>query len=263
MKVANRIIGLAALVMAQLVYAQNPQQSPSNEISIGENTKLSAGGLVTFGYTGDYGNEIPSSHGLTWGLDGTVSGSYYSPNFISFHATPYYNQSRANSNYQSLTGSSGIDSGANFFTGSHFPGSVNYHYDRNSSGNFGIAGQPGFTTVGKGQGFGINWSVLMPNLPTLSLGYAQGDGSGTIYGTEEQTSSTSKLFNVRSGYEIAGFRLNAFFDHNTQSSKFPQFLAGPEDSLQNSTNHDVGVGAQHSLPLNGQFYRELQPVIGG
>jgi hypothetical protein len=253
MKVANRIIGLVALMMAQLVYAQNPPRQP-NELSIGDNTKLSAGGLVTFGYTGDSGNEIPSSHGLTWGLNGTVSGYYYNPKFISFNATPYYNQSRANSSYQSLTGSSGIDSSANFFTGSHFPGSVNYHYDRNSSGTFGLAGQPSFTTIGKGQGFGVNWSALMPNLPTLSVGYSQGDGSGTIYGTSEETSSTSKLFSVRSGYEIVGFRLNAFFDRNTQDSKFPQFLAGPQDSVQDSTNHDMGIGAQHALPLRGQFY---------
>src|SRR5579864_5642497 len=252
MSLAKRIIGLAVLAMAQFAYAQNQNQTP--ELSIGENTKISAGGLFTFGYSGNYGDVIPSAHGLTWGLDGKLSGYYYNPNFLSFTATPYYNQSRSDSTYQSLTGASGIDTTANFFTGSHFPGSVSYHYDRNSSGTFGLAGEPSFTTIGKGQGFGINWSALIPNLPTLSVGYSQGDGSGTIYGTSEQTNSNTRLFNVRSGYQIAGFRLNAFYDRNSLNSKFPQFLAGTSESVQDSKGDDVGFGVQHPLPLHGQFY---------
>jgi hypothetical protein len=253
MKVAKRIIGLAALVMAQLAYAQQPQ-SQTPELSIGENTKLSAGGLVTFGYSGDYGDVVSSQHGLTFGVDGKLAGYYYNPNFISFTATPYYNQSRDNSSYQSLTGASGVSATANLFSGSHFPGSVSYRYDRNSSGTFGLTGQPNFTTIGRGEGFGINWSALVPNLPTLSVGYSQGDGSGTIYGTSQETNSNTRLFNVRSGYQIAGFRLNAFFDRNSLHSKFPEFLAGQSASVQDSTSHDVGFGALHSLPLHGQFY---------
>lgn len=254
MKVANRIVGLVVLMMGQLVYGQNQPPSQSPELSIGENTRLSAGALFTFGYSGNYGDVISSQHGLTFGVDGRLSGYYYNPNFISFTATPYYNQSRANSSYQSLTGASGINSTANFFGGSHFPGSVSYHFDRNTSGTFGLSGQPNFTTVGKDQGFGINWSALFPSMPTLSVGYSQGDGSGTIYGTSEETNSTSRLFNVRSGYEVAGFRLKAFFDRNSIKSTFPQFLAGQSESVQDSTSDDVGFGAQHALPLHGQFY---------
>ncbi len=120
------------LVLAQLVSAQ----VAPNALTLGENTKMNAGGMFTFGYAGDYGDAIPSSHGLNLGVDGRMSGYYYNPNFLSFSATPYYNQSRADSSYQSLTGASGIDGTANFFTGSNFPGSVAYHYDRNSSGTF-------------------------------------------------------------------------------------------------------------------------------
>ena len=58
MKVANRIIGLVVLVMGQLVYGQNQPPSQSPELSIGENTKLSAGALCTFGYSGNYGDVI-------------------------------------------------------------------------------------------------------------------------------------------------------------------------------------------------------------
>src|SRR5215469_7826443 len=252
MKDAKCIFGLAllAVVAAPFISAQN--QNP--ELKIGDNTRITAGGLVSFGYSGDYGDNINSSHGLTWGLDGKLNGYYYNPNFLSFSATPYYNQSRNDSTYQSLTGASGIDGTANFFTGSHFPGSVTYRYDRNTTGTFGLTGQPNFTTVGKGSGFGVNWSALLPNMPTLSVGYSQGDGSGTIYGTNEETTSSSKLFNVHSNYEILGFRLNGFYTHNTLDSKFPEFLTGQSESIQNSSGSDVGVGAQHNLPLRGTFY---------
>jgi len=254
MKATKYIIGLLLLMTAELVSAQSQPQSQTPELSIGENTKLTAGGLFTFGYTGDYGDVLPSQHSLTFGADGRISGYYYNPNFISFTASPYYNQSRDNSSYQSLTGASGISSTVDLFKGSHFPGSVSYRYDRNSSGNFGLAGQPNFTTIGKGQGFGINWSALLPDLPTLSVGYSQGSGSGTIYGTDETTNSSTRLFNVRSGYQIQGFRLNAFYDRNTLNSKFPQFLAGTSESVQDSKGDDVGFGVQHPLPLHGQFY---------
>jgi hypothetical protein len=59
---------------------------------------------------------------------------------------------------------------------------------------------------------------------------------------------------VRSGYQIAGFRLNAFYDRTSLNSKFPQFLAGQSESVQDSTGNDVGFGAQHALPLHGQFF---------
>lgn len=242
MKWKNRILGLAVLAVAQLAFAQ---------LQVGDNTKLNAGALLTFGYTGDYGDAIPSNHGLDLGVDGKFSGYYYNPNFISFEATPYYNRSNTNSSYQSLTGASGIVGSANFFSGSKFPGSVTYHYDANSTGTFGLAGQPNFTTYGRGQGFGINWSALFPDLPTLSVGYSQGSGHSTVYGTTDEANSSSRLFNVRSTYDLAGFRLNGFYDHTWVDSKFPQFLAGQQEAVQDSNGQDIGVSAQHNLPLHG------------
>ncbi len=249
MKVAKLIIGGVVLMMAQLAIGQ---QSPS--IALGENTKLSAGGLFTFGYQGDYGDAVPSDHGLDLGFDGKVAGSYYNPNFLSFTAHPYYDQSRADSSYQSITGASGVDGSANFFTGSNFPGSVSFNYDRNSTGTLGLAGEPNFTTVGSGRGFGINWSALRPGLPTLSVGYSQGSGNSTLYGTDQESDSSTRLFNVHSNYEIAGFRLNAYYTHNSLNSVFPAFLAGAEAQVQDSTGDNLGFGAQHSLPMHGLVY---------
>ena len=248
MKVANRIIAIALLVltsmMAQLARAQ---------LGLGENTKLSAGGLASFGYSGDYGNAIPSDHGLTFGFNGNVNGYYYNPNFLSFSATPYYNQSRADSDYQSLTGAKGVDGTANFFSGSRFPGSVSYHYDADSTSTLGFAGQPNFTTYGKGQGFGINWAALLPGLPTLSVGYSQGDGHGTLYGTDQQTDSSQRMLNIRSNYNIAGWLLNAGFVHQSFNSEFPGFLAGSGDNREDSSGHSFDFGGQHRLPMNGSL----------
>lgn len=243
MKLTIRIFGLV-LAIAQVAAAQ---------LNVGENTKLNAGALLSFGYSGAYGDQIPSNHGLTFGLDGKLSGYYYSPNFISFNATPYYNQSRANSNYQSITGGSGVNGTADFFSASNFPGSVSYHYDADSTGTFGLVDQPNFTTYGKSQGFGITWSALLPKLPTLTVAYSQGMGHSTLYGTSAEANSSTHLFNVHSNYDVAGFRLNGYFDRNSLNSKYPEFLAGQE-TVQDSVGHDFGFGAQHNLPFHGLFY---------
>jgi hypothetical protein len=252
-----RLAGNAAgLFYALLVFAviMSAAQIALGQVTIGENTKLDANGSFTFGYEGAYGDNIESSHGLFLGGSGNLSGYYYNPNFINFTAMPFYNQSRSDSDSQSLTDSTGVNGAVNFFTGSHFPGSVNYYYDRNSSGTFGLAGQPNFTTIGNSHGFSIGWSALVPDWPTLSVSYAQGDGSGTIYGTDQETSSATKLFNVHSSYRLAGFPINAFYTHNTMNSEYPEFLTGEGNSQQDSTGQSMGVGTSHALPMQGTFY---------
>ncbi len=225
------------------------------QLQLGE-TKMKVGGLLTAGYSGDYGNsaEIESDHGLNFGFNGTINGSYYNPNFLSFSVIPYYNQSRNDSDFQSLTGASGVTASANLFTGSHFPGSISFQDNHNSTGTFGLTGQPNFTTHGRGDGFGVGWSALVPGLPTLSVGYSQGSGSGTVYGTDQESGTDTKLFNVRSTYALEGFHLNGFFDHNTLDATFPAFLSGEQESVSNTSGHDFGFGANRSLPVNGSFY---------
>jgi hypothetical protein len=250
MKTARFVIAMALLI-APVILAPVPV---SAQITVGENTKLNASALATFGYAGDYGNDIPSSHGLTFGLDGTVTGSYYNPNFLNFSATPYWNQSRNNSNYQSLTGASGINTTANLFTGSNYPGTVNYHYDTNSTGTFGLAGVPNFTEHGHGQGFSVGWSALLPDMPTLSVSYARGSGGGDVYGTDQQTHSSNQLINVHSNYSIEGFRLNGYYNHNNFDSSYPVFLTGQPETESKTASDNFGFGATHPLPLNGSFY---------
>lgn len=214
---------------------------------------MNMSGILSAGYAGTYGNEIPSSHGLNFSGSAQLSGSYYNPNFLNFTVTPYYNQSRADSSFQSLTSATGVDATANFFTGSHFPGYASYNYTRNSTGSFGLIGTPNFTTIGNGQGFGIGWSALLPNLPTLSASYSQGSGTGTLYGTNEVTSSTNRTFNLRSSYHhLAGWNLGAYYTHQSLQSNFPYFL-GTEQGANTSdySSNSFGANASHDLPWNG------------
>ena len=244
MRFAN-YLGLVAVLLAACLCSAQKQ--------VGDNVHLNASGLFTGGYSGVYGNDIASSHGIDLGLNGSLNGDYFNPNFLSFVVTPYYNQSRADSSFQSLTGASGVAASANIFSGSHFPGSVSYHYDYNSTGTYGLEGVPNFTTQGTGQGFGVNWSLLFPNWPTLSVGYSQGSGSSTLYGTNEESSGHQRNLTLRSGYQIAGFLLNATFDHNTFNSLYPEFLVGQQESISDTSANDFGVNASHNLPLNGTF----------
>ena len=230
-------------------------QFAAAQIQVGDNTHLNAGGLFSVGYAGDYGNQIQSSHALQFGASGTLDGYYYNPNFVNFDVTPYYNQSKADSSYQSLTNASGVAATANFFTGSHFPGSVSYHYDYNSTGTLGLEGVPNFTTQGTGQGFGVSWSALLPDWPTLTVGYQQGSGGGTLYGTNQESTSSQRIFNVHSSYRLAGFNLNAYYDHTTLDSVLPEFLAGEGQTTSNSSGQDWGVNTSRNLPWwNGSMY---------
>jgi len=223
------------------------------QLKLGDNLEMTSGGLLTVGYNATSGDFVQSSHGIQAGIGGDVSGYYYNPNFLNFTIIPYYNQSHFNSDSQSLSSASGVNAVANIFTGSHFPGSVSYRYDYNSTGIFGLANTPNFTAQGSGQGLGINWSVLVPGWPTLSVGYTHGSGTGNVYGTDQTTNSRNQTFNLRSSYTWADWNLNGFYDHYTQHSDFPLFLAG-EEANYNGHGNDVGFSAGRQLPWNGQMY---------
>ncbi|HZL68995.1 MAG TPA: hypothetical protein VFC29_16870, partial [Candidatus Limnocylindrales bacterium] len=148
------IIRDAFCVIAGLLFLVLPA---AGQIQVGDlSSNLS--GVVSAGYSADYGNQINSSHGLSVGGSATASGYYYNPNFVSFNLSPYYGQSRANSNFQSISDSSGVNFSSSIFSGSHFPGSISYAKAYNSEGQFAVPGLPNFTTHGNSDTFGINWS---------------------------------------------------------------------------------------------------------
>ncbi len=171
-----RSIRFARLVTAGLLLSAIPA---SAQIRFGE-TSTSATGTISSGYTATYGNMTPSAHGWTVGGVADFTGSFHSPNFLSYNISPYLNQSRANSNFQSTSNASGVNVSANIFSGSKFPGSVTYSKAYNSEGNYAVPGLANYVTHGDSDTFGINWSENIPDAPSFSAGFQS--GSSRVFG---------------------------------------------------------------------------------
>lgn len=223
------------------------------QITIGDDLSLTSTGSISAGYNGSYGNQIASNHGLTAGGAAAINGFYYNPNFLSFSIDPYFNQSRSNSQFASVTDASGVALSSSIFAGSHFPGSVTYQTNYNTTGNYGIPGIASLNTNGNSQGFGVGWGAYVPGLPTLSVGYQQGDSNYSLYGTNENGSSNFRSFYANSSYNIAGFGLGAGIAHGTSNALIPGVIVGGQTASSNSdiTSYDFNVS--HALPWNGTF----------
>jgi hypothetical protein len=236
-------VGLVALLSALPLAAQ---------VEVGGfNVRMN--GDINAGYTGDLSGLGGSDHGLGFGGNGTLSGFYYNPNFISFTVNPYYDRSQNNSTASSITDSSGYVANANIFEGSHFPGFVSFNQTWNSSGTFGIPGVTGLTTVNNNHGFAMGWSELVPGLPSLTASFSDSSGASSLLGNSAETDSTQRTFTVRSGYRLRGFDLNAGFLHLTTDVTSPTFVEGglAENSSGSSNTFQFFVG--HSLPLHGHI----------
>ena len=244
MKLTARFAGcLLLLLFAKVAVAQ---------LQVGDDLTMRMNGLLTAGYSADFGNEIPSDHSLNLGGNATLNGDYYNPNFLNFTVQPYYNRASDNSTFSSLTDSSGINATTNFFTGSRFPGYASYNYTHNSTGNLGLVGAPNFTTIGTGQGFGVGWSALLPNWPTFSVSYSQGSGNGNVYGTNQESTSSTKTLNLRSTYQVAGWNLSANYQRLDFSALYPEFLGDQTGSnTSDFTGNNFNVNGNHRLPWNG------------
>ncbi len=233
-----------ALLLASVATAQ---------VQVGDNLRMNLNGQASVGYTDDYGNQIASDHGITFGGNANLFGSYYDPNFLSFNINPFYNQSRLNSTYQSNTNASGVNATASIFGGSNYPGSISYSKIYNSDGTFGFPGIANYTTHGNSDALGINWGVYVPSYPSLLVGYQQGNNDFSIYGQNSNNTSNFHAFNVRSLYQVAGFQLNAGYEHSATHSELPEFLVDEQPQTSESTGSTFTVGAGHQLPFHGNF----------
>lgn len=238
----------ARLVQAGLLLLALPVAA---QVKFGE-TSANANGMISTGYTATYGNMTDSTHSWTVGGFGTVSGSYHSPNFLSFNISPYLNQSRANSNFQSISNASGVTASANIFAGSHFPGSVTYSEAYNSQGNFAVPGLANFVTHGNSGTFGVNWSENLPDKPSFSAGYQLGSSQYTVYGTNDQGTNNFHSLNLHSGYRWAGFNLSGYYTNGGGHSEIPQIVAGVVTQTR-TDNSAMGFTTTHALPLQGSF----------
>jgi len=222
------------------------------QLEVGENLSMNLNGTVGFGYAGGSGTYTGSNHSTNVNGYGTLSGSYYHPNFLSFTVQPRYNRSQNNSVSQSIFNSSGVVATTNIFSGSRFPGSVSFSKDYNSTGEFGFPGMAALTTNGSAQSFSVIWGAYLPNLPSLTAAFSKNSNSSTVLGTNTETESSFRNFNLTSQYALAGFNLNGFYNRQNSFTSFPTFL-GAEKGWSDGTSSSYGVSAAHRLPLSGSF----------
>ncbi len=242
-RICKALGGLAGLLLFTLPIAA--------QIQVGDNVSMNLNGIVSLGYTDTNGSDINSSHSVNVGGSGTLSGYYYNPNFLNFNFSPYYNQSSQNSASRSLFDTSGFELNSGIFSGSHFPGSVEYAKSWNSEGNFGIPGVPNYTTRGSGQGIGIGWGVFFQGFPSLSFNFNTGSGAYSVLGADQNGSNDYKNFNVRSNYSIAGFNLSAGYNIGDTTSEIPLVYGNDGIESVSSNNNSWFVGASHQLPMHG------------
>ena len=220
------------------------------QVQVGELT-THLNGTIAPGYSADYSNVSGSDH--SWALGGVanLSGFFYNPNFLSFDVGLYLNQSRANSDFQSISDASGVNASANIFGGSHFPGSVNYSKAWNSEGNYAVPGLANYVTHGNSSTFGINWNENIPDAPSVSVGFQSGSSQYSVYGTNDQGQNDFHSFNFHSGYRFAGFNMGAFYADGGGHSLLPQVVTGEQDTETRTDNSGEGFSVTHPLPLRG------------
>ncbi|HUO13548.1 MAG TPA: hypothetical protein VMX38_01070 [Verrucomicrobiae bacterium] len=224
------------------------------QLQVGDNVRMSMGGTVGYEYSGSI-DQGQSSHGAGFTGNANLTGSYYSPNFLNFNVAPYYNRVQSNSIFGSLTNASGVNAGVNLFAGSHFPGSISYGRTYNSTGEFGIPGSDiGLASTGNNQNFGIGWSAVVPDWPTLSANYMVNNSDSSILGEEGSNTFNNRILTLLSSYKLDGWHFTGQFTHENTDSSFEDFT-NPQEGVTHtaSSQNNFGATAQHSLPLMGSF----------
>jgi len=217
-------------------------------------TTTSMSGFLNFGYAGDLpgkGEGAGDDHGMQVGGSGDLEGYYYNPNFVSFSAQPYYNRSQGNSESGSIFDSSGYTANIRIFSGSHFPGSISFAQAYDSTGVFGIPQTTGLTTNGNSRNFAIGWSALIPDWPSLSVGYARGSGSSSVLGSNEEGESDTQNFTVHSGYRLWGMGLGAGFVHSDLDSSSTGFLTGKQGFNADTSTNTYSFSASRGFRSGG------------
>ncbi|HET7205454.1 MAG TPA: hypothetical protein VFI95_02640 [Terriglobales bacterium] len=224
----------------------------SAQLQVGDDLLMNLNGNLSAGYNAGYSNFGPSNHGFVLGGNANLRGSYYNPKFLSFTVSPFYNQSRANSSYQSISDATGLTSSAAIFSGSNFPGSISYSRTYNSTGNFGLPGQLDLTSHGNGDSLSLGWAENLPDAPHVNASFQEGHSTYSLYGAQGEGQTTFKSFNLGANYMIEGFNLTANYRHSNTHADLPPLFGG-EGARSSSHGDSYGFGVGHALPLHGSF----------
>jgi hypothetical protein len=247
-RVGARIIGMA---VAGLLWSIVPAWA---QVRVGDQLSLDAAGSISAGYSGSFTNEGPSSHGVAFGGNGNITGSFHSAQFLSFDITPFYNQSRDNSTFQSISDSSGVSATATIFGGSKSPGYVNFSRVYNSEGNYFVPGIANYRTNGDSQNFGLGWSFRPTSTLSLNTGFQEGSNNFSLYGASGENFSHFRTFFASANYNLAGFRLGGGVYNSNSNNSLPEALVGEpsQNSKADSTTYTFNMS--HVLGLSGSSW---------
>ncbi len=245
----SRCIQSAFVLLAGVLVLAGPLCA---QLQVGDNLIMHLNGTLSAGYNASYGNMTTSDHSFGGGGTGTLSGYYYNPNFLSFTATPYYNQARDSSGSLSISNSSGVTSQAQLFSGSRYPVSISYSKSYNSEGSYDVPGLANYTSHGNSDSLGLGWAEHIAGWPSLSVAFQKTGSQNSIYGSDQSATSSGHSLNFSSNYRLAGFGLGASYYLGASSSEVPELLVGGEQVTSTSANdHGYTFSASHRLPWNG------------
>ena len=245
---ARLAVSVGILLLACQVRAQ---------VAVGDDLHMNLDGSLAVGYFSSNGNLTQSAHSLSVGGEGDLRGDYLDPRVVNFAVSPYYNLSRANSSVQSIFDASGVNASAQFFSGSRYPGSISYGKDWNHEGEFGLPGTVPYKTRGSDQYFNVNWSYFQPSLPSLSVSYGFGDSDYEVLGADTRGKSHSKVFSLRSGYQLAGFNLTGGYSDFKLTEQLPEITNGSETLIGSTDQNQVQLGASRRFGQRTSFVANL------
>jgi len=222
------------------------------QVSVGE-ASMNLSSTIAVGYTDEYSNNEGSSHNWTPSGVADLTGYYYNPNFLSFMVEPFYNQSRVNSDFQSITAAGGVSANAGIFSGSRFPGTISFSKIYNNSGSYAIPGLPNYTTHGDSDSLAVTWGINLDDLPRIHLGFNQGSNDYSVYGANTEGNAHHYGFNAGAAYDLKGFHLNGGYQYNNSRLLTPQFLSGQEAEQSDITDQSISFNVAHKLPWSGSF----------
>jgi hypothetical protein len=249
LRVHPRLIQIAA-VAALLGFCSRSV----GQVKAGDDVQLSLNGTLSTSYSGSFTNEGPSSHGIVFGGTGDLNGSYYSPQFLSFTVSPFYNQSRNSTSFNSMDDSSGVTARANIFGGSSSPGYVTYSRIYNSESDYLIPGIANFKTNGDNQTLGVGWAFNLKNLPSLNVGYQQGSTDNTLYGAQTDSLTDFRSLFGNANYTVDGFHLSAGAHHSNGDTQFPEIVAGQPIQKASSDTTTYTFNVSRTFVLDGSTW---------
>ena len=229
--------GRANSIWAALALLVLSASAAVGQLQVGDNTTLKLGALAGVGWTGTYdGNDLSS---LTYGFSGDFSGDYYDPRFLNWSISPYLNQSRLNSNFNSTSSATGVNAQANFLSNSRTPVQFTYSRDHNAEGTFNVPGSTGsYETRGDDQTIGFTASYLPEDWPSIQGTFSHSGSSYEVIGNPGGGTSHATSVGLNSTYNLWDTILSGSFTKGYTNNENPLLGQGGE-TLKTDTNQDT------------------------